>query len=284
VSLSYGWNGSIRELIRPTSAGRYNSVIFSTVSDVGYNSFVVTEDFVQGAWWNETTLEGSSLVPLALDLQRNASKLTRLENAECLKAYGTSTFNPDWKNVLVITSLERNDTFVGFFYGSNTDWVCNGDWRVSCDVKSMISAASSWVIPDVQNCRTYSIEECNVISAPIQYCLAEPFTPVCSVRVSTTILVVVVICNIVKIASLLTTVFTAKFEPMITLGDAISAFVQRPDPFTTTAGALSRADVESAAKRGLSGRDGWVSSPYLQKTHRWRRAVGAKRWTMTILL
>jgi hypothetical protein len=268
---------------------RYNSAIFSTLSAVDYTAFIVTEDFVHGAWWNQTRAHSSSFRNQASSLQQDASILTRLENAECLQAYGTSMFETDWKNVLVVTSLDRNDTLIaGFdhspdYYENDLAWVC-GTAR-SCDVKSLISEASSWTLPDVLYCQMsgYGADAC-YIPAPIQYCLAEPFESDCSVKINTTILVVVVICNFIKITSLLTTVFTTKFEPIVTLGDAITSFSQRPDTFTIGAGALSKADVDGVAKRGLSGCDGWASSPYRQKACLWRRAVGVKRLMMTILL
>jgi hypothetical protein len=277
-------------VIELNSSVRYNSAIFSTLSAVDYTAFVVTEDFVHGAWWNRTRPGEPSFTTQASSLQQDVGKLTRLENVECLQAYGTSMFETDWKNVLVVTSLERNDTLMGGFDHSpdsiynDITWVCNGDPDGSCDIKSLISKATSWTIPGVADCQHYTDGECDRISAPIQYCLAEPFVSDCSVRVNTMILLVVVICNIVKIASLLTTVFSARFEPIITLGDAISSFVQRTDPFTIAAGALSRADVDSAAKRRTFGCDGWASSPYQRKTYRWAFAVGVKRWMTTILL
>jgi hypothetical protein len=268
---------------------RYNSAIFSTRSAVDYTAIVVTEDFVQGAWWNRTRSD-PMFSALASSLQKDAQQLTRLENAECLRAYGTSMLETDWKNVLVVTSLKRNDTLMAAFDHSpdNTyndiTWVCDGDEDGSCDTKSLISEATSWTIPNVLDCQSPTSKKCDRTPAPIQYCLAEPFTSDCSVRINTTILVVVVICNLIKIAALLTTVFAARFEPMVTLGDAICSFLQRPDPLTIASGTLSKADVSRAAKGGCSGDDGWVSSPYQQKKHRWGRAVGVNRWVMTIFL
>jgi hypothetical protein len=212
--------------------------------------------------------------------------LIRLENAECLQAYGTRMLETDWRNVLVVTSLERNNTLLHRSWHDPTNywddigWVCDTVVYEKCDVQPLISEASSWTI---RYC-DYTNGTCNINSAPVQYCLAEPFTPHCSVRINTTILVVVAICNLVKIASLLTTVFVARFEPIVTLGDAISSFMERPDSFTIAAGALSRADVNSAAEREFSGYDGWISTPYQTKVHPWGRAVGLKRWIVTIIL
>jgi hypothetical protein len=245
---------------------------------------VVTEDFVHGAWWNRTeSLSDRSFVTLASSLQKDARQLTRLENSDCLRAYGTSMLETDWKNVLVVTSLERDDTLMAAFYHSpdndwnDITWVCNGDEDGSCDMKSLISEATLWTIPDVLDCQSPADSKCDRTPVPIQYCLAEAFTSDCSVRVNTTILVVVVICNLMKILALLTTVFAARFEPMVTLGDAISSFLQRPDPLTIASGTLSKADVSRAAKGGFRGCEGWVSSQYQQKTQRWGRAVGMKR-------
>ena len=64
-------------------------------------------------------------------------------------------------------------------------------------------------------------------------------------------MVIVVICNAFKVVCFLYAVRTSGFEPLITLGDSIASFLDRPDSHTHDLGAVSAADVRAAQERAV---------------------------------
>lgn len=215
-------------------------------------------------------------------MQNNIENLVRLDNKECLQTY-TTKFQSLWGDALVVTSVNRNDTViqiwdhdpgynnVGFNYNDQA-WVCSGraddDFRpASCDFDAVIESAANWTIPDVAPCKWPRSGSCQSFDAPIEYCLATPTPSHCFIRMSPTLMYVVVACNIMKIICLVSTVLLSNFEPVATVGDAISSFIQLPDPTTSHTGFLSR------KARGVA-----VES----QSHRWFAAMGTARALLTL--
>lgn len=69
----------------------------------------------------------------------------------------------------------------------------------------------------------------------IKYCLAEPLDRTCYIAVSPTLLMCVTICVIVKTctATLVTSILVRRKQtPLVTLGDAMASFIEKPDPVT----------------------------------------------------
>ncbi|KAI0016513.1 hypothetical protein F4780DRAFT_797808 [Xylariomycetidae sp. FL0641] len=69
----------------------------------------------------------------------------------------------------------------------------------------------------------------------VSYCLAEPVDDTCSIGLSPHLLLGVTICVLVKsVAALVVTVvlLRQRQDPMVTLGDAVASFVERPDRTT----------------------------------------------------
>ena len=66
-----------------------------------------------------------------------------------------------------------------------------------------------------------------------KYCLSEPFTPPCALKVNNPNLIVVVVFCLVKSASCLATVLMLRHhDPLLTPGDAVECFMARPDETT----------------------------------------------------
>lgn len=183
-------------------------------------------------------------------VQDHIQDLVRLDNAECLRTY-TSAYQTRWGNVLAVTSLKRNDSLLqawtilaGFKTGQK--WVCDGRAvqaypmgpPLPCDFGSVVDDPSHWTISNVSQCSLDNLnknEPCAKFDAPIEYCLAEPTESHCTIRIYTTLLILVIVCNSIKMICLTSTVFFIRLEPLATIGDAISSFIQQPDPNTTQA-------------------------------------------------
>lgn len=243
---------------------------------------IVTEDFVEGGYWNKTRaanlLEGLGLtnegavssnegLSSITSLQDRASDLERLGNAECIQAYGTSTLVSNWLNVLVVTNSTQRDGLLTFDYHDSTssydeDWICNRqDSSSSCDTESMTSNADNWTINTyyvldtvidyfypgnaIGNYTTSATVFTTGPAAGVRYCLAEKFMPHCSVSVSTPLLSIVIVCNVLKVCCMVSTLFIHNFTPLATIGDAIASFMRYPDRMTEGKGPLSAVDVRS---------------------------------------
>lgn len=112
----------------------------------------------------------------------------------------------------------------------------------------------------------------------VSCCLADPQPARCTVRFSTTVLLIVVLCNAMKVASMLYVILRAQHKPPVTMGDAIASFLACPDPLTTGKCLWSKHDAQ---------RDGSVTDKSEMERKRWRRqytrwfrSVSWKRWSI----
>lgn len=173
-------------------------------------------------------------------------------------------------NVLVVTNLTRDDTlFATYAHSIDTDatglndqnWLCSLPLHIqkACDTSVLLNGAEDWSITGYEDA-TYLSNITRFLShqpepyigsqngpkyvAPVQYCLAETLEPHCTVAISTSLLSVVIVCNVVKACCLLfTLLINIRFNPLATVGDAISSFISHPDATTRGKGPLSALDV-----------------------------------------
>lgn len=213
-------------------------------------------------------------------MQRNLHQLVRLENKECIQTY-TTKIQSKWGDVLVVTSVDRNDSVIQI-WNHNPDfnddgepgyndqfWVCTGlvDYELipsACGIDALINNSTHWTIRNVAQCKSKEAYEgdCPRFDAPIEYCLATRTPSHCSVRMSASVMWVVIVCNLVKFACLLLTASFGRFDPVATIGDAISSFIEQGDPVTSHTGFLSN-------KNG--------GAECASRTQRWVSAVGSSR-------
>ena len=127
----------------------------------------------------------------------------------------------------------------------------------------------------------------------IDYCLAEPSPlPECTVSLSQTLLAVVVVFNAVKATCFLATLqVCTSNSPLITIGDAISSFLERPDPLTRGHGTLPPREInqhwEMVRCRRSLRREAITClaapSPWCPPEHRqWFEGVTPRRWIITM--
>ena len=285
-------------------------MIFSKQSAIDYQAALVTEKFVRGGEWKPVALQTCANcrepsipnIGQLHQIQQNVGNLTRLNNEQCLQAYATSMYETDWRNVLVVTSanssslLSINSLLAIYPHTaaateSDIGWPCYGAPEdEGCNVKSLLADPGSWAIQNIGTCPDDVYESsngtkylsptdgCDKPSAPVEYCLAEPFEPRCAIHVSTALLSVVIVCNIIKVICLVTTAALRAFNPLATIGDAIATFLSDPDSVTAGKGALEVADVSSGV---------WKTHAPVRWTRsqrQWRAAVALPQWYMCICL
>ncbi|KAH0296743.1 hypothetical protein KCU71_g13779, partial [Aureobasidium melanogenum] len=252
----------------------YNSVLFSTLSASNYMAAVVTNDFLQGAAWNNSRLdllqetEVTGQRQLAR-LQNNIDRLTRLDNRDCIRAYGTNFLESDWKNVLVVSNANVTGPLITTYYHradqltNDLNWICGKQSALAkdeCDTKLMLSHAANWIIANRQeNQNTTLLAEEGLAysgygmsdreaegpwaAASVQYCLAEEVKERCTVKISLPLLGTVLVCNMAKVACLACALLVRGFHPMATVGDLISSCLNDPDLCTHGKGPISARDV-----------------------------------------
>ncbi|KAI4732554.1 hypothetical protein E4T50_16873 [Aureobasidium sp. EXF-12298] len=222
---------------------------------------VVTDDFVQGAAWNNSRFdlleetEATSQRQLAR-LQNNIDRLTRLDNKDCIQAYGTNLLQSRHKNVLVVSDTNVTEPLITTYYHranyliNDLGWICGKQFVVAKDKYSEINSRE---ISEVSSGPEFAGEEEDAaveghwFKASVQYCLAEEVEERCTVKISTPLLGTVLLCNLVKVACL-AALLVRNFHPMATVGDLISSYLDNPDPYTNGKGPIAARDV-----RGRNG-------------------------------
>jgi hypothetical protein len=197
---------------------RYNSAVFETVTTNEYNVIVVTEGFLSGAPWSyhSDLLTNGEFSPnsnfTVQRLQDNVTALERLSNAACMMAYQNSLLS-DRSNLLAVTSAKaiNSSNLLEFLpeakiydpYPNN--WICSYRYTSTnypCDVSSAVQHADLWKIAD----------------KPIEYCLSERVDERCKLQFSQTIMIVVIVCNGLKICCMLSAILRRSGEALVTTG------------------------------------------------------------------
>ncbi|OTA69970.1 hypothetical protein K449DRAFT_360814 [Hypoxylon sp. EC38] len=86
----------------------------------------------------------------------------------------------------------------------------------------------------------------------VKYCLAEPIDWTCHIAVSPTLLLAVTLCVIFKTctAIVVTVVLSRRNQPpLVTLGDVIESFIEKPDPVTAGICTIGQHDIRRAMMR-----------------------------------
>ncbi|KAI1778678.1 hypothetical protein F4818DRAFT_306948 [Hypoxylon cercidicola] len=105
----------------------------------------------------------------------------------------------------------------------------------------------------------------------VKYCLAEPFERVCHIALSPTLLLAVTLCVVFKTctAILVTVVLSRRNQPpLVTLGDAIESFIERPDRITAGMCTVGQAEIRRAMK---------VRNAFLVPGPRWWQPLRQRR-------
>jgi hypothetical protein len=232
---------------------------------------IVTEDFLQGAAWNNSRFdrladsEATGQRQL-VRLQSKIDQLTRLENKDCIQAYGTNVLQSSWKNVLTVSDANFTGPLIITYYHradlltNDLGWVCGkqvSGQANNCNTKMMLSHSSDWTITDsetnqnetvITGSTTWFHWSGNHIMGPWfeaspKYCLAETARQHCTVQISTPLLSVVLLCNLIKVLCLSSALLVRNFYPMATVGDLISSCLSEPDPYTCGKGPIAAQDV-----------------------------------------
>ncbi|KAK3325813.1 hypothetical protein B0H66DRAFT_139429 [Apodospora peruviana] len=251
----------------------YNAVISTSQSALDYKLVLVTNSFLTGApFSNDTTNNGAMLTRLdilALQQQASRSELVNLTAADCVKEF-SGTFETTYSAALLITNL--NSETSSLIQTSATRSNLPSTQRVGRRASHTGTTTTGKSIPDL-----------TLDKSSTQYCLAQLGPDqTCDVSVNASLLCAVALLNLVSVASLAAVLFlTASFAPLATLGDAISSFLQDPDPTTRGSCLLSKTDVWQGrwGSNFTQGAKYWVP-----KDHFWLSTASLPRWVFVLVI
>ena len=228
----------------------------------------------------------------------NTSLVQNLTNAECIRAYG-GRFTSGKGDVVAVTNdamTDRNST-VFQVYIDNYDavvmnWVCQdmpaythrsalipGDSSYPggidfCDASKVAQNASNWTLDGHR----------------IEYCLSKVVPDHCKLLFSTYILAIVIIMNAAKTASMIWAFRSQKEATLVTIGDAVASFLDRPEELTKGRCLMAEKDVNAGPLDWRRGdKDASVALPTAmtlnaKNTRRWFIAVGTTKWLIMVAL
>lgn len=277
-----------------THGSRYNSAIYQTTSVPAYDIFAGSESLAQKNW-PDLNLTGHAMnssrahsLQDLFDAARNET-LTHLDNNDCLDAFGKTYQSTYSKLLLVNTAMRDNNSYtfvytVGVFnpyeylrdpHSSPYEWLCPSNWN-TWDME-----CGSSYIPNVRNDIANDNWKVRDLVYKVDSCLAKKAPQYCKLQYSLPLTLVVIGCNIVKSVVLLYIWLGINKAPILTVGDAISSFLRRPDPHTQGYCLVSYKMV-----REWDEIQPKTSKPrvFLEERKRWGSAVSIARWISSILL
>jgi hypothetical protein len=214
------------------------------------------------------------------------NQLTRLENQDCINAYATPFQTKRGSVILVsvnsnitISEPAAERTLESVFVpasGGNCvahpfQWICGGTmW--DCNVGT--TCAEDW--------QTVDATDWSPLGFKVSHCLSEDVDQLCRLQFNRDLAYVVIVFNVLKILVLGYVVFSIKENPLLTMGDAVTSFMVRPDNTTRDACLMSKDKLQEWSKPSLdSGRRGVAYDPIPK---RWSTVASRTRWTACLVL
>ena len=258
--------------------------------------------FLQDGYWNQSradcitqqtayNISDYSIVDNATAtikfLQEAASSYQHLDEADCIAAYNTQ-YPSRWANVVLVGPDAAGDAVLNCFHsirGLQNYWSCSGvDCSANYEKTNPAAYASelsftAFTAEDVgATCSgTVGID---TKSLPVEQCFAQPTPDRCALRLSTNILLIVLVSNAIKVACFGLTLWLTT-DPLITIGDAIASFLKETD---CTMSGWSTMNSRQALQwvRNPGSRRG--PRPWFSHFHCWIHAASRKRWLHSTVL
>ena len=255
----------------------YNSAVFSSLCTRQYSVFLVSSEFPDGAPFNLTLLlntheynSSSTNISqyyenIAQNFQKNQTSLARLENKACVEIYTAPIISANSDLLLVSNYSEPNNSVLDLELDTFSATVNNAPQGCPMAFNNNCTDPQNWSIdiPSINGIRT-------------QYCLSRLEEEHCKLQFSLAIMIVVIMCNLIKTTCMSIIAWKQDPEPLVTLGDAIASFLDRPD--VTTEGNCI------VGKTRFSRSWGLLLSRWHPQRLRWFRAASSKRWLVCNIL
>ena len=258
---------------------------------MSYPRATVTSDFLEASddWSTSNPLgvAGESTNPVQnasaiYALQTAAKTLTRLDRMDCMNSF----INPlnGTRSLIVVTlnhtSAQNNGSSLIFGKLSGLDplywsqlWICtaheNSDYSTWCTAEW-----ASTFIDDWATCLYDAVENPGI---PIDYCLvgeAGDNSQRCAFQYSAYLWITVCVCTFCESLLIVWTWLSHRENTMLTIGDAISDFLKRPDA------AESGHSVSVAERPVVVAEVPWVTVRNLP----WFKVISTRTWIVTLVV
>ena len=255
----------------------YNSAVFSTQSSNQYDVFLVSSEFANGAPFSDRPYSKYSEVDKTKVLegyQKNLTSLERLEKKTCVEVYTAPIISSHSDLLLVSTYSNATNSLLDYEHQVSQLFVPKINYTQWSDFHNNNSYP---ICSQPASCLDSFI---NVSDGQhwLQYCLSVPAEEHCKLQFSLAIMIVVIICNLIKTVCMSTIAWKQDPEPLVTLGDAIASFLDRPDVTTRGNCIAGKARFEkSKSWDSLSRR--WDSESWL-----FFRAASPRRWVVSNIM
>ena len=205
---------------------------------------------------------------------------------ECFNAYGTD-FVSEWGDVLLVTqgtqesskNTSKNSSPAVYAHHSADatlytasrmpyDWLCDSNQVYACDVQSFSKQDGS-----IYQYRGRTIDHC--VAQRVE-------NPHCQVRISITMLAVVLGCNALKATVMLLMLCIPSVSTFTVVGDAVASYLDNSDPFTENRCLTAAGDVRGRFKRPVTSSSDFTKAFQAKTPVRWY--LVASRWRMCCLL
>ena len=251
----------------------YNSAVFSTLGSHEYSFFLVSSEFCDGAPFSLSpyadAVDPDYRATKALEAyQKNRTSLKRLEREKCVEVYSAPIISSN-SDLLLVSNISN-------FTNSLLDF---GNILPKLNAETypdFVPGAFFIPAPDLGYSKGYL--DGSDTQGWLQYCLSVPAEEHCKIQFSLAIMIAVIVCNLIKTICMSMIAWNRGPEPLVTLGDAIASFLDRPD-VTTEGGCI-------AARLRFEKSKSWnlLSSRWDPKRLRWFRAASRRRWVVCNIL
>jgi hypothetical protein len=175
--------------------------------------------------------------------------------------------NPDYPTYVSLPAEGQTDE-----YPSN-GWRCSARSGSGCDTNSVFGVPKNGT-----HWKPYG--------SLVSHCIVEQVEEACKLRFSFSIALAVIAANLVKVICIAgTLIIYRKHDALITLGDAICSFLDKPDPETRDRCLYGRKEIQTQWQIKVARKDVFDAEPerYWPVARRWASAPAAGRWWATYL-
>ncbi|GES61301.1 hypothetical protein ATEIFO6365_0006076000 [Aspergillus terreus] len=276
----------------------YNATIFQSVASYEYSVFVGNMPFSS---YNESAAVRLFFPPW-MDfpppsfsrLREKSSKgeLQLLSNRDCINTYAADVQTKYGSLLLVADDFNSTDydfALTGSKWYDNLDpynWMCTALETETSPCSRVIHQVDpenwtiknelvEWIDEIIHDLTMETDTVIDPMAFRVQYCLAETLPEKCTVEYSLPLVIVVILVNLIKAATLWATTASIADSPILTTGDAIASFLRHPDATTHGQSLLSQDNVLKPSIEPLT---------YCATPRRWGSPVSLQRWISCFLL
>lgn len=281
----------------------YNSAVFASTSVNEYKVFSVNGNFMLEGGFE--SLKNNTFDSVDNEVAQNMHKLAKtgklysLAPSDCIAVYA-KLFQSERGNLLLVSNddpamlrdfsaIPTNATVSHHNYvyadrslscpPDNFAWICGLNPCDEYNNEHQRYCSDRWTDVDATNWTPFGYK--------VDICLSDMPPEHCKLQFSLHIAILVILLNLVKALAMAYTAFGITENPLMTVGDAVASYIERPDPSAADSCLLEKVDIQaeqmghwSTIPRHFSFmRMRWIQpKKYDAKPKRWYRAVSYKRW------